>query len=214
MDSETAGLSPGSEVYVISLYNTKTKATTNFISDGSTDKHIIDAAACMDHSSLPICTFNGTSFDFKMLAAATSDKQTKSVLAKLALFHVDIMLQFACSNGYFTSLASLSVPTLNRGKIGSGGSVQKDWEAGKKNEIVDYCADDAQITAKLYEYGATFGRLSRLSKARKQSIWVLPTHKHKQWQFAIKALEKITVPDFLESPPDIASLADWTLNLI
>lgn len=212
MDAETAGLEPGSEIYVVALYDTRNKAVTTFVSDGKTDCHIVEAAAFMTQCQDPVCTFNGTSFDFKMLAAATTNPAAKTQLAHLALTHTDIMLQFACSNGYFSSLASFTVPTLNKGKIGSGGSVEEQWAGNKKQEVIDYCADDAKLTAELYMYGANYGRLERVSKAGKTSQWVLPPQPI--WKAAAKCFDHITVPDFLDKPPPIQSMADWTLPYI
>ena len=209
MDTETAGLEPGSEIYVIALFCTRDSSVHTFVTNGEDDSHIIEATQFMDASKDCICTFNGTSFDFKMMAAATSDARTKKILAKLALTHIDIMLQFACDNGYFSSLASFTQPTLNKGKIGSGGSVEEQWASQKRQEVIDYCADDAKLTADLYLHGANYGRIMRVSKAGKQSTWVLPLQP--VWKAAASCMQNITIATFMDNPPPIHAMADWTL---
>lgn len=214
MDTETAGLEKGSEVYVVACYNTKTKESAHFVSDGSSDRHIWDAYRYMERAGLPVATFNGTAFDFAMMAAATSDKTLKKCLATMALEkNYDIMLQFAADNGYFSSLASFSVPTLDRGKIGSGGSVEEAWasnDAEKRQGVIDYCIDDAKLTAELFTYGSNWGRLQRKTKNGKVNTWTLPCQP--VWRPAAVCLANTTTADFLDNPPDVSGMADWTLE--
>ena len=146
-----------------------------------------------------------------MLAAACSHHSDKRALARLALTHVDIMLQFACANGYFSSLDSFAGPTLKTKKIGSGSTVKEDWEAGKCQEVADYCADDARLTALLYDHGSSFGYLLRTPKNKPDVVrrWALGID---LWQPALQCLKNPTKATFMDNPPDVGGMADWTLK--
>ncbi|MEK9527509.1 MAG: ribonuclease H-like domain-containing protein [Gammaproteobacteria bacterium] len=214
MDTETAGLVPGDAVYVVALHDPRCQASCAvYDAQKHKDRHILYAVDAMSKWKGQICSFNGTKFDFQMLAAATADTATKQRCARLALSHVDIMLQFAADKGYYASLESFAVPTVGRGKIGSGASVVDDWAAGKYDEIRAYCADDAKLTSDLYAYGANFGRLKRTTKAGKTSTWTLPEN---GWLAAHKALDTTGVADvsWMQNPPDVAAAADWAVALL
>lgn len=210
MDCETEGLDEGPLPYVIALYDTRSNTAQKFLSDGRTDAHILQSLLAMQNSPI-LTTFNGTQFDFRMLAAACSHPSDQKSLARLALTHVDIMLQFATSNGYFSSLDSFAAPTLGHAKTGSGATVKDDWEAGFQTKVADYCADDARLTALLYDHGAAKGYLLRTPKSKPdvQRRWALGVD---LWQPAAVCLRNPKKATFMDNPPNVAAMADWTLR--
>ena len=212
MDCETEGLDEGPLPYVVALWDTRANAAAKFMSDGKTDKHILEATLAMENSP-ELTTFNGTQFDFRMLAAACSHSSDQKRLATMALEHVDIMLQFACANGYFSSLDSFAGPTLGHKKIGSGATVKDDWAAGKHDEVADYCADDARLTALLYDHGKTKGYLLRTPKSKPDVVrrWPLAAS---LWQPAVKNLKRPKTATFMDDPPNVAGMADWVLRYL
>ena len=212
MDCETEGLDEGPLPYVIALWDTVANRPMTFLSDGKTDKHILEATLTMENCR-ELTTFNGTQFDFRMLAAGCSHDADKQRLARLALNHVDIMLQFACANGYFSSLDSFAGPTLGAKKIGCGADVKEDWAAGKHQEVADYCADDARLTALLYDHGKAKGFLLRTPKSKPDVVrrWGLDVN---LWKNAVTCLKKPKRATFMDDPPNVGGMADWVLRYL
>ena len=210
MDCETEGLDAGPLPYVIALFDTRANQATTFLSDNTTDHHIIESIKAMQNTR-NLCTFNGTQFDFRMLAAACKHKSDQRALADLALNHFDIMLQFACENGYFSSLSSFVTPTLGRGKIGNGADVKEQWANGEYEAVSDYCADDAKLTAQLFDYGAAKGHILRTPKSKPDVVrrYALPSQ---LWKPAHVCLRSPQTASFMDNPPDVAGMADWVLE--
>jgi len=214
-DTETDGLESGDAVHVVALHDSRTNAPRCFTAhdDGKTDDHIIRSIDALV-AQAAVCSWNGTQFDFRMMAAVAGSAEDKRRCATLALTHTDMMLQFAADKGYYGSLQSFAVPTLGRGKIGQGGDVKADWAAGKRQEVADYCADDAKLTADLYEYGAAHGRLRRAAKtSNKISVWALGED---LWLPAHRALRAAGTADtsWMDNPPDVGAAADWAVRLL
>ena len=176
MDCETESLEFGPPPYVVALYDTRDTRGVAFLrEDGDPTAHVLRSLDAMEHSR-ELCTFNGTAFDFRMLASCLEGDADRKRCARLALEHVDIMLAFAASTGYFSSLESFATATLSRSKIGSGKDVAEQWEGGGRQQVADYCIDDAKITAMLYDHGKSYGRLSRSVRSRPgaTATWALP----------------------------------------
>jgi len=214
MDTETAGLDPGDAVYVIALHDPRCSShCAVFDIDRHPGKHVPLAVDAMAKWAGEVCSFNGTKFDFHMLAAATDDVFVKRQCATLALEHTDIMLQFAAAKGYYASLESFARATLGHGKIGTGAAVVDDWALGKYDEIREYCADDAKLTSELHEYGSAYGRLKRVTKSGKTQIWALSRAKWLPAWLAIDSTSQVDV-SWMDNPPDIAAAADWAVDTL
>jgi len=54
-----------------------------------------------------------------------------------------------CTRGY--NLAQLAKRNLEREKTGHGGDVPVLWEAGKRQEVIDYCLNDVMLLVDLYQ---------------------------------------------------------------
>jgi len=211
MDCETESLKEGPAPYVVALYDSRGNKPSVFVSRGD-ESHVLEATLAMENCR-DLATFNGTQFDFRMMAACLSNKADQQRLARLALTHTDIMLQFASDTGYFSSLESFAVPTLGAKKIGSGASVREQWEAGKCQEVADYCADDARLTAELYNFGRARGYLLRSPKSKPEVVkrWPLGAE---LWDCAYKCLQNPATASFMDDPPDVKAMGDWTLQYL
>lgn len=214
-DTETDGLESGDAVHVVALHDSRTNTAECFVArdDRVTDDHIIRATDAIE-AQRTVCSWNGTQFDFRMMAAVAAAHADKRRCASLALTHHDMMLQFASDKGYYGSLESFAVPTLGRGKIGNGADVKDDWARGKRQAVADYCADDAKLTADLYEYGAAHGRLRRAAKtSNKVSVWALGVD---IWIPAYKALDNAGNADtsWMDTPPNVVAAGDWATRLL
>lgn len=212
MDCETEGLREGPAPYVVALFDTRSGEPATFLDKGD-DSHLIRSLDAMEMNKDRLCTFNGTQFDFRMIAAACTNRADQRRCAVLALEHVDIMLQYACDKGYFGSLNSFACCTLDAKKIGSGADVREDWAAGKHQEVADYCADDARLTAELMDFGSRNGYLLREPKSRPGTTtrWGLG---RSLWQPAAVCLRNPARATFMDDPPNVAAMADWTLQYL
>lgn len=212
MDCETEGLKPGPVPYVVALWDTRCGKAATFLDNGTDESSVLEATLAMKNAR-ELCTFNGTQFDFKMMAASCTHLSDKRDLARLALEHTDIMLQFACSTGYYGSLDSFAGATLGAKKIGCGADVNEDWKAGKRQEVADYCADDARLTGLLYDHGRGKGYLLRTPKSKpdKVSRWALGAD---LWQPAHVCLRNPKRATFMEDPPDVGGMGDWALEYL
>jgi hypothetical protein len=95
-----------------------------------------------------ITTWNGLSFDFQIVYGQSGqDARVKQI----ALGHVDMMFHFFCLKGFAISLDKTAQGMGIAGKPeGMDGSLAPGmWKAGQFKEVLDYVAQDAQITLDL-----------------------------------------------------------------
>ena len=212
-DCETAGLKPGDKVHVVSLYDVRA-CTIAASFHGDSDTHILQAMDALEKMPY-VVSFNGASFDFKMMSARLEHLHDKRRCARLALDHYDIMLDFACSNGYFSSLASFAQATLQKGKVSTGTEAITMWASGKKKEVVEYCEDDARLTGNIYLHGIRYGRLHRRTASGKKQTWALPQELFRKVKHAVKDY-KNEPPDvsWMTDPPNIPAALSWAMTLV
>ena len=216
MDAETDGLADTDAVNVVSLFDTRSGMATSFVRTDGLDGHLIRALdACEKNSAQQLVTFNGTGFDFRRIATGVADEVDKQRAAALALNSYDIMLDFACDKGYYSSLNSFSQATLDEAKSLDGESAVELWRAGNHQAVQDYCEHDAAITARLFEYGLAWGRLWRLTKSGQRRVWGLGEHGFSPASRALRATQRCP-PDtsWMTDPPNVAGTADWALDLL
>ena len=95
-----------------------------------------------------IVTWNGVGFDFDILA---EESGMLDECAKLARDHVDMMFHVVCRLGYGVSLDSAAKGMGISGKRAglSGAVVPGLWAEGRRQEVLDYVAQDVRITLEL-----------------------------------------------------------------
>ena len=212
-DIETSGLDEGSDVHVVSLYDSRMKRPASF-QETDSDSYLIMAIDALETCDT-LCSFNGTSFDLKRISERLGTVHDKKRAARLALGHYDIMLDFATRNGYMASLASFATPTLNTQKICDGESATTMWQNGERDKVREYCEDDARITADLFEYGLAYGRLKRQTKSGKMSPWVLGQLSFRKACSALRHHRKFPPnTSWMTDPPEIQAMAAWTVALL
>ena len=223
MDAETSGLAVGSAVNVVSLFDARCPAGaggTSFVrrtadgADADDDAHLL--AALLACENVPrLVTFNGTAFDFQQIAAGVRCRADKTRAARLALSSFDLLLDFTADNGYMSSLDSFATASLGEAKSGTGMEAVVLWAAGDHAAVAKYCENDARITAALHAHGMNLGRLSRTTKSGKVSTWALRPCLFRTAEDALVGHAR-KPPDvsWMSDPPDVASLADWVLDLL
>lgn len=161
-------------------------------------------------------TFNGLSFDFRVLAALCKKNDSAELAAWAADAaaserHVDIMFSFLAENGYYTSMNSFAEP-LELAKTWEGGEAALSDDLPK---IVAYCESDVEILQKVYESGVERSYLKRKAKGTgKLVVWVLPPCGFRDVKDNLKML-KTRQPDqkWMTDPPPIPSgQLQWTYD--
>lgn len=70
---------------------------------------------------------------------------------------LDLMKEIQKKLGRRIKLDSVASATLGKKKSADGSLANVWWRQGKKQEVVNYCIDDVEITKELYEYIAKHG---------------------------------------------------------
>lgn len=115
-DIETTGLDNDAKIVaaVTRTNGTSTAWAEKTVTPLSQEKCDQLASALTSHNG-PIVSFNGTSFDFRILCSHVSTNALRQKLVYTAVYnHQDIMLDFLGSNGYCSSLQSFLEGTLKK----------------------------------------------------------------------------------------------------
>lgn len=214
LDCETSGLDDDSEVRVVSFCDSRSYDCISF-SEHNNDNHLIAALDLCDKYSSRLTTFNGSGFDFRMIANRVEDGHDKRRAARHALRSYDIMLDFACTHGYFSSLNSFAEASLGTQKNGDGATAIEDWDNKQYDKVVEYCENDARLTAQIYSYGMSEGSLARLTKAGKKNTWSLPLDGFRTAMTAVKEYRN-DPPDvsWMSDPPNLTNTVKWAVDML
>ena len=99
-----------------------------------------------------VVTFNGASFDFKMLYLHLDDDMMRQKLLELAKNHFDLHLACIESGGHRMALNGLVVATLgNESKGGSGLDAIAWWKNQNYDALFEYCAKDVLLLKLLWQ---------------------------------------------------------------
>ena len=99
-----------------------------------------------------VVTFNGASFDFKMLYRHLDDDMMREKLLELAKNHFDLHLACIESGGHRMAFNGLVVATLgNESKGGSGLDAIAWWKNQDYDSLFEYCAKDVLLLKLLWQ---------------------------------------------------------------
>jgi len=118
-----------------------------------------------------IATFNGAGFDFKVLADECSAQL--GIAKWLARNHFDMFFNLFCHLGYGPGLDRLARGMGFSGKTeGVDGAMAPDmWQAGRYQEVIEYCIQDTRLTLQLAQAVTERGAAEWTSKSGKlQSV--------------------------------------------
>ena len=152
-----------------------------------------------------IVTWNGTGFDFDVLAEESGMREE---CRELALAHVDMMFHVLCKRGHPLALAAAAKGLGLEGKTEGmdGLEAVRMWNQGEREDVIEYCEQDARCTHQVAVGGEEAGSLkwkSRAGKPRSLSLRV-------GWLTVRQAL-KLPVPDtsWMDDPPSREGLTHW-----
>ena len=170
-----------------------------------------DVSSLIDHfqeitrQGVTIVTWNGLGFDWQVLAEESGRQQE---CRQLALQHVDMMYHFFCHKGFPLALSTacqgMAVGEKQEGVTGL--AAPHMWAAGQRQEVIDYCVQDAVITMKLASACAERGRLYWTARSGRPNQLLLP----QGWKTVQEATE-IPPPNtsWMTDPIPRASLDSW-----
>ena len=130
----------------------------------------LDAAV---ETGLSLLTWNGLGFDLDILAEESGDFITCKALA---MDHVDMMFHIFCELGYPLGLdraaKGMDLPGKSAGMSGEMAPIL--WAQGKRQEVLDYVAQDARTTLLLAQAAERKRRLLWVSKRGRSQTLPLP----------------------------------------
>ena len=136
-----------------------------------------------------IVSWNGLSFDFDILA-----EESKMLMECkcLAANHVDMMFHILCKFGYGVSLDAAARGMGLAGKTEgiSGALAPKLWAEGKRQEVLNYVAQDVRTTAQVATACEACGQFRWIS--RRGRLRAMPLSDG--W-LPVEAAEKLPLPD-------------------
>ena len=136
-------------------------------------RHLVrDLVAAVDRG-FTLLTWNGTGFDFDILAEESGMIDECRTLAKN---HVDMMLHLFCVKGYPLALRTACIGSGTTAKTTGmdGAKAVQMWHAGARQEVIDYCVQDVQSTLELAGVTERKGRLTWRSRAGKPQSLSIP----------------------------------------
>ena len=122
------------------------------------------------HQGFTIVTWNGLGFDFDVLA---EESGMWDECRQLALFHIDMMFHFFCKQGYPLGLSTAAQGMELEGKTEGmdGAAAVRMWAEGDREDVIEYCAQDARCTLELVRTCEEKGSLRWTSRSgRRQSM--------------------------------------------
>jgi len=133
---------------------------------------LVEYLASAVHDGYTILTWNGLGFDFDVLAEESGMLQQ---CRSLALGHVDMMFHVFCELGHPVGLEAAARAMSLRGKPDgmSGLLAPRMWAEGKRQQVLDYVAQDTRTTldlAKSCERQGCFRWITRRGTKRQMML--------------------------------------------
>ena len=117
-----------------------------------------------------LVTWNGLGFDFDVLAEESGRQE---ICREIALDHVDMMFQVFCKRGYPIGLDTAATGMELEGKTEGmdGAKAVQMWLDGEREDVIEYCGQDAACTFNLAMACENAGSLRWKSQSgRKQNL--------------------------------------------
>jgi hypothetical protein len=135
---------------------------------------LVDFLNAQVEAGYTIVTWNGLGFDFDILAEESGRVDD---CKRLAVDHVDMMFHVFCEKGFAVSLDAAAKGIRTRGKPPgmNAAMAPKLWEAGRTNEVLDYVANDCEVTLKVATVNERRGHFVWVTRRGSDSSFDLPS---------------------------------------
>ena len=175
-----------------------------------TDKMTQEEAADLVHyltaqveKGYTILTWNGLGFDFDILA---EESGLLEQCRQLASNHVDPMFHILCQRGFGVSLDAAAKGMDLLGKSMNGADAPKMWAEGKREEVLQYVAQDVRTTMEVATACEALGKFCWIAKSGKLRSMRLPDG----W-LTVEDAEELPEPNtwWMSDPWKRASFTAW-----
>ena len=170
----------------------------------------VDRLKFLVDDGFTIATWNGLSFDFRVLAAESGRFEDCRALAK---GHVDMMFNIFCEKGWPVGIAQVASGMGLKGKTQGmdGREAVRIWneEPHRRQEVIQYAANDVDMTLKLAELGSKQKVLRWSSLRGKPQQLSLP----RGW-LTCELANRLPEPDnsWMDEPLERSKFTDWTTD--
>ena len=150
-----------------------------------------------------ILTWNGLGFDFDILA---EESGLHSACRSLAFHHVDPMFHILCQRGFGVSLDAAAKGMDLAGKTMSGADAPKLWAEGKREEVLQYVAQDVRTTIEVAAACEACGKFRWIAKSGNLRTMRLPCG----W-LTVDEADKLPMPNtsWMTDPWPREKFTDW-----
>ncbi len=166
---------------------------------------LVQYLATQVENGYTIATWNGLGFDFDILA------EESGMLAEcrmLAIGHVDMIFHVLCELGYGVGLdaAAKGMRLAGKSKGMSGELAPVLWAEGRREEVLQYVAQDVRTTLELATTCEAQGVMRWFARSGKLRSMALP----KGW-LTVKAAGKLPEPDtsWMTGPLSTKTVMGW-----
>ena len=161
--------------------------------------------ALQETRGFTIVTWNGLGFDFDVLA---EESELAEECRRLAADHVDMMFHVLCKLGHPLGLETAAQGMKVEGKTEgmNGLEAVRMWRENQREEVVEYCAQDARCTYEVALTGEKTGSLRWTSRSGRSQSMPLRAG----WLIVKQAL-KLPLPDtgWMTDPMTREQVAGW-----
>ena len=174
------------------------------MSEAEAAEMVVDLSAYVN-DGYTLVTWNGTGFDFDVLA---EESAKRAECIELAMNHIDMLFHAVCVLGHPISLQKAAEGMEIPGKFAdmTGAEAPGAWAAGRYKELLAYVQQDAVATA----------HLAVLCEKRKEMAWIT-RRGQKRWMslpqgwLTVRDAQELPLPDtsWMSDPPSREQFTGW-----
>jgi uncharacterized protein YprB with RNaseH-like and TPR domain len=189
------------------VWATQTDDSDYTVLDEKTIEELVEYMETNGDMGRNVVSYNGSSFDFQLLATQSKSAELKARIYDLAKNHVDLHLACIVARGHRMKMDGLAKASLGTQKSGTGANAVRLWEEKKYNELFSYCRKDVEILRDLFDLAKLENSL-QFESARGNLIDVDTTGLLEQTAFALsnQAPHK---ESWMTDNAGLAKVLDW-----
>lgn len=217
VDTETSGLiSDDGKIPELfcAVVTTENGEKTYYRGDPVMDQADVDRLATQLCEANRVYTFNGTSFDLRVIAAHASPDLAQH-LAALAVSdtHIDVLYDFASRAGYYAALSSFSTDHTAPKSMSGGEAALKWLNPAERDSVLKYCANDVDMLRGIVRCVRHYGRYERTAKSGRSTTIVVDNFEMRDPLVAYEAHTELDLK-WMTDPPDLSEGFAWALAAV